>query len=85
VPLLGDVKLCELGPDSLDALYARLRRCSRLTGPVMVSRQAGQPNTLAASRRTWSRPMAIGGIDDRPWRRRWRRWPSLIRRRRWPS
>jgi integrase len=31
-PVLGDVRLRNLGPDSLDALYAHLKRCSRLCG-----------------------------------------------------
>ncbi len=31
-PVLGDVRLRKLGPDSLDALYAHLKRCSRLCG-----------------------------------------------------
>ena len=30
--VLGHVKLHKIGPDSLDALYAHLRRCSRLCG-----------------------------------------------------
>jgi len=29
-PVLGDIRLRNLGPDTLDALYAHLRRCSRL-------------------------------------------------------
>jgi integrase len=31
-PVLGDVRLRNLGPDTLDTLYAHLKRCSRLCG-----------------------------------------------------
>ncbi len=39
-PVLGDTRLREIGPDSLDALYAHLRKCSRVyrfTGSACLS------------------------------------------------
>ena len=36
--MLGDVKLRKIGPDSLDALYAHLRRCSRLCASAAEGR-----------------------------------------------
>jgi integrase len=43
-PVLGDVRIRKLGPDSLDALYAHLRCCSRLCGrlPETEHYTAGQ-------------------------------------------
>jgi hypothetical protein len=52
-PVLGDVRLRNLGPDSLDALYAHLKRCSRLCGRLQrlsTTPGASTPATSAAAR-----------------------------------
>ena len=52
-PVLGDVRLRNLGPDSLDALYAHLKRCSRLCAGcrrLSITPLAGTSATNAAAR-----------------------------------
>ena len=48
-PVLGDVRLRNLGPDSLDALYAHLKRCSRLCGRLPKTEHYTKTTTSATS------------------------------------
>jgi hypothetical protein len=79
-PVLGDVRLRKIGPDSLDALYAHLKRCSRLCGrlPRIEHHADGAhvcdvrcgPLRDHRTTRPHSVTRGVGRIGARRWRRR---------------